>query len=126
MWPDRRICDLFGIEHPIIQAPMTGTCTPELASAVANAGGLGSLGCALKSLETIREQVGEIRQRTNRGFNLNFFVTPAPETAPEVLERTRERLRPWYEALGLGSPPVELIEMLAADTRGVFEARGRG
>jgi nitronate monooxygenase len=108
MWPDRRICDLFGIEHPIIQAPMTGTCTPALVGAVADAGGLGSLGCALKPLETIREQVGEIRQRTNRGFNLNFFVTPAPETAPEVLERTRKRLWPWYEALGLGSPPAEL------------------
>lgn len=108
MWPDRRTCELFGIEHPIIQAPMTGTCTPELVSAVANAGGLGSLGCALKSPETIREQTGEIRQRTNRGFNLNFFVTPAPETSPEVLEWTRQRLRPWYEGLGLGAPPSEL------------------
>jgi nitronate monooxygenase len=102
------LCDLFGIDHPIIQAPMTGTCTPALAGAVANAGGLGSLGCALKSLDTIREQVGEIRQRTNRAFNLNFFVTSPPETAPDVLERVRERVRPWYDELGLGAPPSEL------------------
>ena len=46
MWPDRRLCDLLGIEHPIIQAPMAGSDTPALAAAVANAGGLGSIGCA--------------------------------------------------------------------------------
>lgn len=108
MWPDRRLCDLFGIEHPIIQAPMTGTCTPALASAVANAGALGSLGCAGKPAETIRQQVGEIRDRSNRSFNLNFFVTDAPKTDPAVLERARQRLQPWYDKLGLGEPPSEL------------------
>jgi nitronate monooxygenase len=108
MWPDRRLCDLLGVEHPIIQAPMTGTCTPALASAVANAGALGSLGCAGKDVETVRRQVGEIRDRTNRAFNLNFFATDAPETDPATLESTRQRLRPWYDKLGLGDPPSEL------------------
>ena len=46
MWPDTRLCDLLGIEHPIIQAPMAGSTTPELAAAVSEGGGLGSLGCA--------------------------------------------------------------------------------
>jgi nitronate monooxygenase len=45
-WPDRRLLDLFGIEVPIIQAPMAGPGTPELAIAVSDAGGLGSLPCA--------------------------------------------------------------------------------
>lgn len=108
MWPDRRLCDLFGIVHPIIQAPMTGTCTPALAVAVANAGALGSLGCAGKDLETIRRQVEEIRNRSNRAFNLNFFVTDAPKTDPAILERTRQRLQPWYDKLGIGDPPSEL------------------
>jgi len=108
MWPDRRLCDLLGIEHPIIQAPMTGTCTPALASAVADAGTLGSLGCAGKDLETIRLQVGEIRDRTIGAFILNFFVTDAPKTDPAVLESARQRLRPWFEKLGLGEPPSEL------------------
>ena len=44
MWKDCRITQLFGIEHPIIQAPMGGAAVPALAAAVANAGGLGSLG----------------------------------------------------------------------------------
>ena len=91
MWPDQRICELFSIEHPIIQAPMTGSCTPALASAVSNAGGLGSMGCAAKSIETIRDEVTDLRAASNRGFNLNFFVTPAPETSLAVLDSARER-----------------------------------
>ena len=46
MWPDRRLLDLLGIDHPIIQAPMAGVATPGLAAAASNAGGLGSIGCA--------------------------------------------------------------------------------
>ena len=45
-WPDRRILDLFGIESPIILAPMAGPGTAALAIAVSEAGGLGSLPCA--------------------------------------------------------------------------------
>lgn len=44
MWPDRRLCDLLDVDHPIVQAPMLGSCTPALKSAVANAGAPGSLG----------------------------------------------------------------------------------
>jgi NAD(P)H-dependent flavin oxidoreductase YrpB (nitropropane dioxygenase family) len=108
MWAGNRICDLFEIEHPIIQAPMMGTCTPELASAVANAGGLGSLGCGEKSPEMIREEVENIRQRTNRSFNLNFFVHPKPKTEEAVLSSTLDRLKPWYDALGIADTPTQL------------------
>ena len=47
MWPDRRILDLFGIELPILQAPMAGAVLADMAVAVAEAGGLGALPCAL-------------------------------------------------------------------------------
>jgi len=53
-WPDRRILDLFDIELPIIQAPMAGPGTAELAIAVSDAGGLGSLPCAQLSLQQTR------------------------------------------------------------------------
>ena len=108
MWPDRRLCDLMKIEHPIIQAPMMGSCTPALASAVSNAGGLGSLGCGEKSPDTIRQDAEAIRTRTNRSFNLNFFVIETVNTDPAVLDSTRQRLQPWYDKLGLGDPPDEL------------------
>jgi len=50
-WPDQRAMELFGIELPIIQAPMAGNTTPELVIAVSEAGGLGSLACAQYDLQ---------------------------------------------------------------------------
>lgn len=108
MWPDRRLADLLKIDHPILQAPMAGSATPDLAAAVCNAGGLGALGCAEMSLAQVRTSAAAMRARTNRPFNLNFFVTDTPVTDPAVLKRTRERLGPWYEKLGLGAPPDAL------------------
>ena len=84
MWPDRRLLDLLGIELPIIQAPMAGACGSAMAVAVAEAGGLGSLPCAMLDGAKIRAEVGVIRQRTDRPLNVNFFchrpAAPDPES----------------------------------------------
>lgn len=101
MWPDRRLCDVLGTEHPIIQAPMAGSATPALAAAVSNAGGLGSLGCAEMAADTLVAHVGELRALTNRPFNLNFFAHPAPRPDPVRFARTREAVLPWYRRFGL-------------------------
>lgn len=53
-WPDRRILDLLGIELPILQAPMAGASGSAMAIAVANAGGLGALPCAMLTGEQVR------------------------------------------------------------------------
>jgi nitronate monooxygenase len=53
MWSDRRLLELFEIEHPIVLAPMAGFGTVELAAAVADAGGLGSIGCATISTDNL-------------------------------------------------------------------------
>lgn len=111
MWPDLRLCELLEIEHPIIQAPMVGSCSPALAAAVSNAAALGSLGFGEKAPETIERDVALLRAATNRPFNLNFFVAAEPETDPEVFRQTRERLRPWYERLRLGEPPETLPDI---------------
>ena len=59
MWPDTRLLDLFGIELPIVQAPMAGATGAEMAVAVAKAGGLGSLPCAmLAAVCTLNDMVG--------------------------------------------------------------------
>lgn len=108
MWPDRRLCDLLDIDIPIIQAPMAGSATPELASAVSNAGALGSLGCGESPVDEVREAVAVLKRGTNRPFNLNFFIREAPEVDATALQRTRERLEPWYKALNLGEPPGTL------------------
>ena len=101
MWPDARIQDLLGIELPIIQAPMAGAGLADLAVAVAEAGGLGSLPCALLRPDQLRTQLGVIRQRTPRPINVNFFChRPAePDAAREA--RWRHRLEPYYRELGL-------------------------
>ena len=49
MWPNSRVQNLLGIELPILLAPMAGAALSELAIAVAEAGGLGSLPCAMLS-----------------------------------------------------------------------------
>src|SRR5690349_10403704 len=59
-----RLTDLLGIELPIVQAPMAGANDAELAVAVCEAGGLGSLPCATIDLATARSQLEMIRTRT--------------------------------------------------------------
>jgi nitronate monooxygenase len=100
-WPDRRILDLFGIELPIIQAPMAGATTPEMVIAVSEAGGLGSLPTALYSLDQAREAVGRVRQGTTKPINLNFFCHTMPASDPARDAAWRARLRPFYLEQGL-------------------------
>ena len=78
MWPDTRLLDLFGIELPIVQAPMANATGVEMAVAVAKAGGLGSLPCAMLGTDKIRAGITEFRTQSNRPFNLNFFCHAAP------------------------------------------------
>ena len=101
MWPDRRILDLFGIELPILQAPMAGAVLAEMAVAVAEAGGLGALPAALLDAEGFRTQFGRIRQRTGRPINVNFFCHRRPEPDPAREMAWKARLAPYYRELGL-------------------------
>jgi nitronate monooxygenase len=101
IWPDRRLLDLFGIELPIIQAPMAGPGTPELAIAVSDAGGLGSLPCAQLSLEQTRSALDLIGPSTSRPLNLNFFCHTPPAADPVRSLIWRARLAPYYVELGL-------------------------
>ena len=78
MGPDTRIQDLLGIELPILLAPMAGAVSSELPIAVAEAGGLGSLPCAMLSTGQVRAELARIRQRTARPINLNFFCHHSP------------------------------------------------
>ena len=85
---------------------MACSATPELAAAVSNAGGLGSLGCGEMSGDQLEATVERLRTLTNRPFNLNFFAHPAPAVSQADFERVRERLRPYYQALSLSPPTV--------------------
>ena len=76
------LCELLGIEVPIVQAPMASTSTPDLAVAVSEAGGLGSLGHAYTQPDAMRAEAAAIRARTARPFNVNLFAAPQPEEPP--------------------------------------------
>ena len=68
------VCDLLKIEHPIALGGMGSATSPELVSAVSNAGGLGALGCHYLSPEQIRDRAATIRRQTNKPFGLNFLL----------------------------------------------------
>ncbi len=100
-WPDRRVLDLFGIESPIVLAPMAGPGTASLAIAVSEAGGLGSLPCAQLNVDEIRSALQTIRSQTSRPINVNFFCH-TPPVHDEARERAwRAALTPYYIELGL-------------------------
>ena len=101
MWPDQRIRELLRIELPIIQAPMAGSVSAEMVIAVAEAGGLGSLPCAMLTLEQARAELGIIRQRTARPINVNFFCHRPPRVDAARETAWRKRLEPYYAEFGL-------------------------
>ena len=66
MWPDRRLIDLFRTEFPIVLAPMAGVMDAELVIAAAQGGALGSLPCAMLSVEKARELARGALQEARR------------------------------------------------------------
>ena len=100
---------LLGIELPIIQAPMAGVQGSALAVAVSNAGGLGSLPCALLDADAMRKELAAIRAATPKPFNVNFFCHAPPEPDAEREAAWRATLAPYFAELGIDagtrSPP---------------------
>jgi nitronate monooxygenase len=115
---------LFGIEWPLIQAPMAGAQGHALAVAVSNAGGLGSLPCAMLDAQALRSELTAIRSQTDRPFNVNFFCHALPALDERAEAGWRAALAPFYAEHGIdggaattgtarapfGSQAAELIE----------------
>lgn len=104
-WPKTPLTELLGIRYPIIQAPMAeDVTTPELVAAVANAGGLGSLGAGAMEPEAIRTAIRRIRTLTDKPFAVNLFIPePVSEDAERII-RANEILNPYRTALNLPEP----------------------
>lgn len=99
--PRAGITDLFGIDLPVIQAPMAGSQGSALAIAVSEAGGLGSLPCAMLAPEAIRKELKAITSATKNPYNVNFFVHRQPAPEPERDAEWRKILEPYYEEFGI-------------------------
>ncbi len=100
-WPDRRLADLLQIEHPLVLAPMAGLGTAELAAAVCQAGGLGSIGCAVMRPEAAMRAIERLRSLTKRPINANFFCHSPARPDPQREQAWLERLGPYYRELGI-------------------------
>src|SRR5438132_7555092 len=92
---------LFGIELPIIQAPMAGVQGSALAAAVSIAGGLGSLPCAMLSPSAMRDELTAIRTQTDKPYNVNFFCHEPPTLNAEREALWRAALAPYYREFGI-------------------------
>jgi nitronate monooxygenase len=92
---------LLGVELPVIQSPMAGVQGSDMAVAVSNAGGLGSLPCAMLDPAGVDKELTSVVARTSRPFNVNFFchVTPAPD--PQRESAWQGLLAPYYAELGI-------------------------
>src|SRR5690606_25658480 len=97
----KALSDLLGIELPIVQAPMAGAQGSALAIAVSEAGGLGSLPCAMLSPETLREELARIRAATSRPFAVNFFCHVPPAIDDRREASWRNRLAPYFREFGI-------------------------
>jgi nitronate monooxygenase len=96
---------LLGTELPIIQAPMAGVQGSALAVAVSNAGGLGSLPCAVLSLDAMRGELAAIKAHTAKPFNVNFFCHTSPTPSVEREAIWRSTLSQYYQAYGIDQTP---------------------
>ncbi len=94
------LSETLGIELPIIQAPMAGVQGSALAIAVSEAGGLGSLPCALLDLESVSREVAAIRAGSAKPFNVNFFCHDLPVPDAEAEARWRTALEPFFHEVG--------------------------
>ena len=101
MWPDRRLLDLIGIDLPIIQAPLAGANGSAMAIAASEAGGLGSLPCAMLDPAKARAEIRVIRQRTTKPLNVNFLCHSPPQPDLGRDAAWKERLAAYYNELGL-------------------------
>ncbi len=101
-----RLQELLGTELPIVQAPMAGVQASALAVAVSNAGGLGSLPCAMLGPDAMRDELAKLRAGTAKPFNVNFFchVPPAPDPGREAAWRAA--LAPYYREFGIDPEKV--------------------
>ena len=97
---------LFGIELPIIQAPMAGVQGSALAVTVSKAGGLGSLPCATLSLDAMRSELAAITAQTDKPFNLNFFCHTPPLADAAREASWRAALAPYYQEYGIDPATV--------------------
>ena len=96
-----KLNEWLGIDLPIIQAPMAGAQAGAMAIAVSNAGGLGSLPCAMLAPDGLRKELDAIKVQTDKPINVNFFCHAAPVADAARESAWRAALGPYYKQFGI-------------------------
>src|SRR5574337_1598625 len=114
----------LNIALPILQGPMTGSDTPQLAAAVSQAGGLGFLGCGMRPPQAMADAAAAVRAATRKPFGMNVFVLEAPDPDAAEVAAAMDRLAPLYAAFGLHPEwPARWCEDFAAQFEALIQAR---
>ena len=106
-----RLCELLGIEYPIIQGGMAWVATAELAAAVSNGGGLGLIAAGNAPAEVVREQINKARELTDKPFGVNVMLMSP--FADEVMKVIIEE-KPAVVATGAGNPGKYIADIKAS------------
>ena len=106
-----RLCELLGIEFPVIQGGMAWVATAELAAAVSNGGGLGLIAAGGAPADVVRDQIRKCRELTDKPFGVNvMLMSPfAEEVMNVILEE-----KPAVVATGAGNPGKYMESLKAA------------
>ena len=107
-WPDTRLLELFGVDLPILLAPMANFAGLDMALAVAEAGGLAALPCAALNAEQIKEAVAKFRAQSSKPLNFNFFCHATPEQNVKKERAWLSRIAAYFEELGVSPPSPPL------------------
>ena len=116
------ICDLLGIEHPVMLAGMGGVSFAGLCAAVSNAGGFGTLGMAGRPMHEIRDEMKKVRDLTDKPFGVDLLAA-----VPESLERATDIIIEGGASAfisGLGVPPKHLVDRFHAAGLKVMNVSG--
>lgn len=96
-----RICDLLGIEYPIIQGGMAWVATYELATAVSEAGGLGIIGAGGAPASWVREQIKQAKKATDKPFGVNLMLmNPEADQIAQIIAEEKVKV----VTTGAGNP----------------------
>lgn len=95
-----RFAEQYGLQVPILLAPMAGACPPSLSIAIANGGGMGAAGVLMMTRGQIADWVREMRAGSNGAFQLNTWI-PDPEPVRDLEHEAAVR-----HFLGNWGPPV--------------------
>jgi nitronate monooxygenase len=98
-------CERYHLRVPILQAPMSGACPPELAVAVAEAGGMGAAGVLLDTPERIAEWVARFRAGSTGPFQLNLWIPDDPPSDSASARRATEQAERYLRRFGEPGPP---------------------